>query len=136
MKVIIAGSRYTKDALNLVGKAIRESGFRVTEVVSGCVGNVDHAGLAWAGFARNLFGLDVGIKKFPYPSDADLIARGLKPNIPRAARGQIRNGWMANYAAPDGGLILIWDGESTGSAGMLKQAKAKGLRIHELRVSR
>ena len=47
------------------------------------------------------------------------------------AAGPIRNREMAEYAAAGpqgGGLILIWDGQSRGSASMLKEARRAGVR--------
>jgi len=40
--------------------------------------------------------------------------------------GPMRNGEMAEYADA---LIAIWDGESKGTKNMIKQAKAKGLKV-------
>lgn len=58
MKVIVAGSR-TIHSLALVAKAIQESGFKVTELVSGCAPGVDRQGEAWADERR------VRVKRFP-----------------------------------------------------------------------
>lgn len=115
MKTIIAGSRTITDYLTVVA-AITATKFNITEVVSGKEPNgVDALGEQWA----ELEGIP--IKPFP----ADWLQYG-KP------AGQIRNRAMARYADA---LILIWDGQSKGSAGMFRYAKELGLEIFECIVS-
>lgn len=63
----------------------------------------------------------ITVKEFP--ADWDTYGR---------PAGQIRNRAMAKYADA---LILIWDGVSRGSAGMLRYAKELGLEIFECVVS-
>lgn len=110
MKLIIAGSRGIKEELAL---AIISSNiyFKVTEVVSGVCRGVDMAGEHWAS--------DNGIKVTRFPADWDLHGRGAGP---------IRNRKMAKYADA---LFIIWDGQSRGSANMIKQAKENNLTIFE-----
>lgn len=98
MKVVIAGSRDITDRMGLV-KAIKQSGFEITEVVSGCARGVDKLGEAWA--RAN----DIPIKEFP----ADWNKHG-------NAAGPIRNAEMAEYADA---LIVLWDGESKGTKNMI-----------------
>jgi hypothetical protein len=138
VRVIIAGTRDLPNERGQVALAVATavafSGFKVTEVVSGCSGVVDLAGEAWAR-ARG-----IPVKPFPYPSNADLVERGLSPKIPRVARGPIRNGWMADYAVETslsgGALVLVWDGQSSGSFDMRKKARARGLQVYEVEVRR
>lgn len=93
MKVCIAGSRTIED-FGAVDKAVRESGFAITEVVSGGALGVDRLGEIWA--KSN----GIPIKQF-LPDW----------NIGKQA-GMIRNAKMAEYADA---LIAVWDGESRGT---------------------
>lgn len=119
MKVIVAGSRWLRDAA-LVEEAIRRSHFPVSEVVCGAsrkqvrdvlagirLPNADILGALWA--------IDRGlpVKYFP-------------PDWPRFGdnAGPIRNGEMAAYAEA---LVLLWDGESKGSKSMHEQGERYGL---------
>ena len=114
MKVIIAGSRdiisYTE-----VCKAIAESGFVITEVVSGKARGVDRLGEIYATIS--------GIPLNGFPADWDLYGK---------SAGYRRNEDMGEYADA---LILIWDGVSDGSGHMLDIAKDRNLQIHERIVS-
>lgn len=118
MKVVIAGSRWLihKGTLGLVRRAVRESGFDVAEVVSGCAPGVDLAGEE---FAREE-GLPV--KRFP----ADW-SKG------RAA-GPIRNGKMAAYA--DALVALPHPTkESRGTADMVRQMRRAGKPVFVLALT-
>ena len=99
MRVIIAGSRNISDRSGLL-KAIKQSGFDITEVVSGKARGVDTIGETWA--VAN----DIPIKQFP----ADWSKHG-------NAAGPIRNSMMAEYADA---AIIIWDGKSAGTLNMIK----------------
>src|SRR5690606_17166906 len=98
MKTIIAGTRTLDDA-SLVDNAVRECGWSISEVVSGCCRGVDALGSQWAD--RN----SVPVVLFP----ADWDSFGTRA-------GPLRNREMARYADA---LILIWDGKSKGSSSML-----------------
>jgi hypothetical protein len=54
------------------------------------------------------------------------------------AAGPIRNEKMARYAIADegrpGALIAIWDGESRGTANMIRNATNLGLKVFVLRI--
>lgn len=116
MRVIIAGSRTIED-YEAVSAAIESSGFKITEVVSGaCPTGVDQLGEEWAGNQD----ADIPIRRFP----ADWKLHG-------NSAGVKRNGVMALYADA---LILVWDGQSPGSADMLRRAKQRKLKIHEVIV--
>lgn len=113
MKTIIAGSRSIKNSA-LVEQAVRESGFRITEVVSGTAKGVDQMGEDWAN--KN----NLPIKRFP----AEWNKHGKKA-------GYIRNEQMADYA---NALIAIWDGESKGTKHMIWAAQLKGLQVYVFRT--
>lgn len=102
MKVIVAGSRSIVD-ISEVQKAITESRFEITEVVSGTAKGVDKLGESYA-VAHN-----IPVKKFP--ADWDRF---------RKKAGYLRNQEMAEYAEA---LIAIWDGESKGTAHMINIMK-------------
>lgn len=104
MKVIIAGSRTIED-YNEVVQAVIDSGYEISEVVSGTAIGVDRLGELWAKEH------DVPIKRFP----------AAWKQFGKAA-GYMRNVIMADYAQA---LILVWDGKSAGSASMLRIAKMK-----------
>lgn len=107
MKTIIAGSRDIID-FELVKQAVTESGFEITEVVSGGARGVDRLGERW-GVENN-----VPIKQFIPDWDAN----------PKTA-GFIRNGEMAEYGEA---LIAVTNG-SRGTANMISQAEKKGLKV-------
>ena len=109
MKVVICGSRYIND-FNLVEKAISESGFVITEVVSGCASGVDTMGEKWAKLNN--------IPVAPFPAQWGTHGR---------SAGPIRNIKMAEYAEA---VIAIWDGSSRGTKHMVEAAKARGLKVY------
>lgn len=115
MKVIIAGSRGVTTRAEVL-QAILDSGFHVTEVVSGGARGPDQIGEWWA---RTV---GVPVRRFP----ADWKTHG------RAA-GPIRNREMAAYADA---LIAVWDGESSGTADMIGEAEARGLKVFVRVVAR
>lgn len=116
MKVIIAGSRTITD-MRFIEAAIRESGFNITEVVSGAANGVDKLGARWA------------------------VRRGIPVKQFRAAwniygfkeAGPIRNEQMARYADA---LIAIWDGKSKGTAHMIWIAKKLKIPLYIYNVGR
>jgi hypothetical protein len=110
MKVIIAGSRTITD-VEIVHQAVVDSGFVVEEVVCGMAIGVDTCGSVVA------YRMGIPVKEFP----ADWERLGKRA-------GHIRNSQMADYGDA---LILVWDGQSRGSANMLRQAREKGLKIYE-----
>lgn len=103
MRVIIAGSRDIVDP-GIVDEAVRESGFEITEVVSGGARGVDRMGEAWA----RKHGIPVKV----FPADWDKNGK---------SAGPIRNEEMAKYAEA---LIAIWDGYSRGTDNMIDRASA------------
>lgn len=119
LKVILAGSRsiarlssrrwdYEK-LTSIVDAAIADSGFEITEVISGGAGGPDRAGEQWA--ARNSVPVTI-----------------IKPNW-KLGRGA---GLIANRQLAEAGdaLIALHDGESTGTQDMIDHMKAAGLPVH------
>ena len=109
MRVIVAGSRSIRD-YSLVWRALYDSGFEgeITEIVSGTAQGVDRVGESWA--QRH----QIPVHRFP----ADWSRFGRRA-------GFLRNRQMAEYADA---LVLVWDGQSRGSALMLRLAREHGLR--------
>jgi hypothetical protein len=108
-RTIIAGSRTVED-IGLVEQAIEESGFRITEVVSGCASGADLFGEQWAK------GKMIPIKRFP----ADWRTHGKRAGV-------LRNEDMARYADQ---LIAVWDGVSPGTRDMIERARYHSLVVH------
>ncbi len=128
MKVIIAGTRtivnyeIVRSAIALFETATLEI---ISEVVCGKAPGVDTLGENWA------INNQIPLKPFPadwtdlnHP-DARIRTRqdGSKYD---ANAGPIRNKKMADYADA---LLLIWDGESKGSANMKRLAESRGLMV-------
>jgi hypothetical protein len=109
MKVIIAGSRTITD-FALVENAIKESGFEITEVVSGGCAGPDQLGERWAAINN------IPVKVFP----ADWETYG-------KAAGPMRNERMAAYGEA---LIVCWDGKSKGTANMVENALERYLQVY------
>lgn len=116
MKVIIAGSR---DIFfpHIVGEAVEESGFDVTEVVSGGAVGVDALGELYA----KQHGLPIHV----------ILAEWSRWG---KAAGTIRNRAMADYVAPAGGLVAVWNGKSTGTAHMIETANRARLKFYVRRI--
>ena len=112
MKLIIAGSRTLEPNVGLIEMLIRHFGIWPEEVVSGTAAGMDQAGERWA-CGR----VKVNIRRFP----ADW-SKG------RGA-GFVRNAEMAEYADA---LLLIWDGESKGSAHMKAEMERRKKDVYEV----
>lgn len=116
MKLIIAGSRPKTFS---IGHTFLEQMMlhhnlhknNVTQVVSGVAQGVDEKGEWWA------MTEGVPIKRFH-----------AKWEVHGKAAGHIRNKQMAQYGDA---LLLVWDGESKGSANMLKEMRAVNKPIFE-----
>lgn len=108
MKVIIAGSRTIND-YSLVEKAVKNSGFHITEIVSGCARGVDTLAIRYAEFN------EIPIKRMPANWD-----------MYKKSAGYRRNAEMATYADA---LIAIWDRHSSGTVHMINVAKERGLKV-------
>jgi hypothetical protein len=109
MKVIIAGSRDIID-YSEVEKAVEESGFEITEVVSGKADGVDTLGERWAD--------EHGVPVKPFP--AKWASHG-------KAAGRWRNREMSLYADA---LVAVWDGNSNGTHNMIGQMKFRSKPSH------
>ncbi|SHG27748.1 Protein of unknown function [Desulfacinum infernum DSM 9756] len=113
MRTIVAGSRTINDP-EIISEAIRQSGFQITELVSGGARGVDRLGEAWA--RRN------GVPIRVFRADWKRYGRGA---------GVLRNTQMAEYADA---LVAVWDGESRGTLDMIQKARKLGLKVFVFRV--
>jgi hypothetical protein len=118
MKLIIAGSRTLTPSYSFIMNSINmldicgDGRGPITEEVCGQADGVDNEGQHWASH------YGVPCKLFP----ADWKKHG-------KSAGVIRNKQMAEYADA---LLLIWDGESKGSANMRSQMYAIGKPVYEV----
>jgi hypothetical protein len=118
MKLIIAGGRDLYVTSLFIDHVcaffnIPDAGSTLPEeVVSGCASGIDTCG--------EIFAADVGIPVTKFPADWDRLG-------PKA--GPIRNAQMAEYADA---LLLIWDGQSRGSANMKHQMQRVKKPIYEV----
>jgi len=124
MKVIIAGSRGIQNYA-LVQRIIAESGFTITEVVSGRCRGVDQLGEQWA--------IDHSIPVQPFPAAWDDVdAPGAMVRYRRngtaynALAGFWRNQEMAEYA---NALIAIRRNGSTGTTDMIQRMAGKLMHV-------
>lgn len=110
MKVIIAGSRDLPIQVPDIEQVVKETGWNVTEVISGLSGNVDEMAVQYA-------------------SHIGVPSTGFEANWKKhgKAAGPIRNQVMAEYGEA---LIALWDGESRGTDNMIKEATKRGLPVH------
>jgi hypothetical protein len=111
MKVIIAGSRGITDP-ELVERAIKESGFEITTVISGTARGVDVLGEQWAASNR------IPLERYPADWDEDDYDAGF-----------VRNSQMAKRADA---LVALWDGKSRGARSMIKKMCDLGKPVHVL----
>lgn len=133
MKLIIAGSRTISGGTQLVDVVMRQFAELlpaaqmlpqykggVSEVISGGANGVDQIGEQWASLAAwNMSGRQKPALKI-FPANWALYGK-------RA--GHIRNKQMAEYADA---LLLIWDGQSMGSADMKCEMQKLGKPIYEV----
>jgi hypothetical protein len=99
MKVVIAGSRGINDK-NVVNQAIKDSGFKITEILCGCAKGVDSLG-------RD-YGLQNNIPVAEFPANWTKYGN---------AAGIMRNIVMSKKCDA---LIAIWDGHSRGTKHMIE----------------
>lgn len=122
MKFIVAGSR-TIDEVIAYGELVKLritkghafSRGKVTEIVSGTANGPDSAGELYGDF------YDIPVKKFP----AEWEKYGKRA-------GPIRNNKMAVYADA---LLLIWDGQSSGSRHMKNAMLALNKPVYEIIIN-
>ncbi len=113
MRTIIAGSR-TAGCYDDLLKAIASIDWTPTEIISGAARGADRLGERWA--------QENGIPLRRMPADWD--KHGKKA-------GYLRNAEMLQCADA---LIALWDGESKGTAHMIRIAREKGLRVFVQRI--
>ena len=114
MKVIIAGPHKGIWHIEIVERAVQESGFVITEVVSGKAPGIDTLGELWAH--------QHGIPVQPFPADWTRYKK---------SAGRIRNAAMAEYADA---LIAIVNG-SPGTANMIQLMHGKHKPYYKLEVT-
>lgn len=113
MKLIIAGGRDLKPSIGFIESAIRMFNISgITEVVCGMAEGVDSEGLHFATHYSYFIS--------SFPAEWDKHGK---------AAGPIRNNQMAEYGDA---LLLIWDGESRGSASMKKEMQKLKKPIYEV----
>lgn len=136
MKLIIAGSRNISLNPYVIGELMKNIGIEeknITQVVSGGARGMDLSGEKWAeaiseGLPKMVTGNYSGRTERVYIKifEADWDTHG-------KAAGPIRNRQMAEYADA---LLLIWDGESKGSANMLAEMKKLKKPVYEVILRR
>ena len=114
MKVIIAGCRNWRASRSRIQEVVEESGFEVTELVSGGAPGIDESGEIWAKWE----GVQIQIFR------ASWTTLGRKA-------GPIRNAEMAKYADA---LIAFWDGKSRGTGSMIREMRSRGKPYHVVAV--
>lgn len=130
--VIICGDRNFNE-YSVLKKAIKESKFEITEVISGKADGVDTLGekyakennLPIAEFPADWNNLDVPgavVKKNKWNKDYNVMA------------GFQRNEKMAIYAKEKGGAVLAIDNGTPGTADMIKTAKKYELPLYIYKV--
>jgi ribosomal protein S11 len=113
MRTIIAGSRGITD-VKVVFKAIKDSKFTITEVLSGGAKGVDRIAEQYA-------------------ASKGLPCRVFKADWGRHGQmgGIIRNEEMASHADA---LIAVWDGQSHGTEHMIREAQRVGLKVYQITI--
>ena len=98
------------DGVEDSSQAIEESGFEITEVVSGAAKGVDVLGEQWA-------------------ESRGIPVTRFMPDYKNHGKGAplVRNSQMARYADA---VIVVWDGNSRGAYDMFRKATAHGLPVH------
>jgi hypothetical protein len=135
--VIIAGSRSFTD-IALVRAAVRASGWQsgIMLIISGGAAGIDRLAERYAdeqAIAKKIMPADWSNISVP-----GAIVRRNSRGLYNAAAGMQRNELMATTAIVEarhqgceGGLILVWDGKSSGSANMQQVALRHHLRLFE-----
>lgn len=129
MKLIIAGSRDINITGGLIAELIALHGLQPKEIVSGGARGIDRCGEVFVeqwnqmhktpqAIPSNYQAKEIGLRVF----EADWEEHG-------KAAGPIRNQQMAEYGDA---LLLIWDGESRGSANMKHQMEKVGKPVYEM----
>lgn len=112
IKIIIAGSRTFNDYESLkktCDKIINRFYKKDIEIVSGCARGADKLGEDYA--------KERGYKIHYFPADWNKYSK---------KAGHIRNRKMAKFSDS---AIIFWDGKSTGTKNMIKEAKKNNLKL-------
>ena len=133
MKLIIAGSRNLEVTTGFIYEIIDKFQINPSEIVSGGARGIDRCGENFLHFWNQNF-KDPSAMVSSYKSqqkslkvfEADWETHG-------KAAGPIRNKEMAEYGDA---LLLIWDGESRGSANMKEQMQKLNKPIYEVVVKK
>ena len=112
MKTIICGSRSVTNYA-LLEQAIKESGFKITEVVCGMAKGADSLGFDWA--TAN----GIPIKEFP----ADWKNLGRKAGV-------LRNVEMLDYAGANGCVIALHQNNSAGTKHTISEANKRRMKVY------
>lgn len=115
LPTVVAGSRSIKDP-RIVEQAIIDSGFKISDIVSGLAKGVDILGWNWAKM-HNIPTQDFKVTKEEWAASL--------------AAGHIRNGKMEKVSKQ--GILLI-QGNSSGSEGMLSLLKKANKPVHVVRI--
>lgn len=113
MRLLICGSR-TLGSYQLIDEAIKESGFKPTEVITGGAYGVDY----WA----NLWAKENGIDQVIMPANWKRDGK---------AAGPIRNKKMVQRADA---ILAIWDGKSKGTQHAIHCAAKEQMLLFVFRV--
>lgn len=124
MKTIIAGTRTFND-YEFLKKTVEESGFEITEIISGGASGVDELGAMFA------LEKEIPLRVFKadwnnLETDGAIIKTGNWGNKYNAKAGIDRNELMAKYADA---LIAIHKNNSPGTKSMINLAKKYNLKI-------
>jgi len=112
MKCIICGTRDIND-YSVIIEAIKESNFKITEIVSG-----------------NAHGVDRMAERYAKENNIPLHIFSAEWNIYGKYAGPIRNKKMIDFILPDGYVIAIWDGKSKGTKNTIELAKTNNLNLY------
>jgi hypothetical protein len=122
MRVVISGSRTITD-IRLIEMSVAESGYDITEVISGGAKGVDTLAVEWA--AKNNIEVNVFEAEWGNLDHPDALIKTTKWGQKYDARaGLRRNELMAVYADT---VICIWDGKSKGTKHMMAMASKRDL---------
>lgn len=124
MRVIIAGSRHFT-SYEIVEKAIKDSGFKITTILCGDCRGVDRIGKHW-GYDNKIPVQDYPAKWGDLNAPNALIKKNKYGKAYNARAGFDRNLQMAQNADA---LIAVWDGVSTGTKNMIDLAEKHNLNI-------
>lgn len=155
MIVIVAGSR-TVENPEIIKEAIKQSGFKITTLVSGGCRGVDQLAEEWAksqeipivrflpdwkkhgkaaGPIRNEEMAAFVVHMMAFMENASEIVALVFVELSSAFKSEKKELKAAVKGAKSGGLIAIWDGKSKGTANMIKWAEQYRLQVYISGVS-